>query len=50
MSDQMSSYFTVLRRTSYHKVAFEALFGTAVVNAQYLYMEYPGEEVQICQS
>lgn len=37
ISDQMSSYFSVLRRTIrwYHKVTFEYLFGTAVVNCYY---------------
>lgn len=35
ISDQMSSYHSGLRKTItwYHKVAFEFLFGTAVVNA-----------------
>ncbi|KAJ8930175.1 hypothetical protein NQ314_017039 [Rhamnusium bicolor] len=39
ISDQISSYHSVLRRTLrwYHKVAFEYLFGTAVVNARHLY-------------
>lgn len=39
ISDQMSSYFTVLRRStrSYHKVAFEYMFATSVVNALVLY-------------
>ncbi|KAJ8968382.1 hypothetical protein NQ314_002332 [Rhamnusium bicolor] len=39
ISDQVSSYHSVLRRTLrwYHKVAFEYLFGTAVVNARHLY-------------
>jgi hypothetical protein len=46
----MSSYFTVLRTIRwYHKVAFEAIFGTTIINAQNLYMEYTGEKVQICQ-
>ena len=39
ISDQMSSYHSVLRKTIrwYHKVAFEFLFGTAVVNAWNVY-------------
>jgi hypothetical protein len=38
ISDQMSSSLIVLRRTIrwYYSVAFEVLFGTAVVNAQNL--------------
>ncbi|KAJ8878480.1 hypothetical protein PR048_019058, partial [Dryococelus australis] len=39
LSDQMSSYSTTLRRTIkwYHKIVFEILFGTAIVNAFVLY-------------
>lgn len=35
----MSSYFTVLRTVrKYHKVLFEAIFGTVIINAQNMYM------------
>lgn len=39
LSDQMSAYFSVLRKSLkwYRKVAFEVLFGTAIVNAWVIY-------------
>jgi len=30
--------------TGHHKVAFAALFGAAIINAQNLYLEYNGEK------
>lgn len=49
LSDQMSSYFSVLRRSIrwYHKVAFEYLFGTSVVNALILYQISNNKKIQI---
>lgn len=42
LSDQMSSYFSTLRKTIrwYHKIAFEFLLGTAVVNSLVLYKQF----------
>ena len=42
--DQMSSYFTPLRKTIrwYHKIGFEFLLNTAVVNALIIYNEIRG--------
>lgn len=50
ISDQIRSYFTVLITVRwYHKLAFEAIFGTASINAENLYVEYTGEKIQIHQ-
>ena len=42
LSDQMASYFSPLRKTIrwYHKIAFEFLLNTAVVNSLVLYKMY----------
>ena len=42
ISDQMSSYYTVLRKTKkwYRKIAIELLAGTSVVNAWVIYNKY----------
>jgi len=49
VSDQMTSYFTPLRKTIrwYHKVAFQYLLGTAVVNSLLIYKELTGNKIQI---
>lgn len=49
VSDQMTSYFTPLRKTIrwYHKVAFQLLLGTAVVNSLIIYKELTGNKIQI---
>jgi len=49
VSDQMTSYFTPLRKTIrwYHKVAFQLLLGTAVVNSLLIYKELTGNTIQI---
>lgn len=49
MSDQMTSYFTPLRKTNrwYHKVVFQLLLGTAVVNSKIIYKELTGCNIQI---
>lgn len=49
LSDQMASYFSPLRRTIrwYHKVVFEILLNTAVVNAYLLFKTKTGKEIQI---
>ena len=41
LSDQVSAYYTCLRRSVkwYQKVAFELIFGTAIVNAYLIYKE-----------
>jgi hypothetical protein len=41
LSDQLSSYYTCLRRSIkwYRKVAFELVFGTALVNSYLIYKE-----------
>ena len=41
LSDQLSAYYTCLRRSIkwYHKVAFELIFGTSVVNSYLIYKE-----------
>jgi hypothetical protein len=41
LSDQLSSYYTCLRRSIkwYQKVAFELIFGTSIVNAYLIYKE-----------
>ena len=51
ISDQMASYFTPLRRTIrwYHKVAFEFMLNTTVVNALIIYQEITGNNVKIGQ-
>lgn len=47
----MASYFSPLRRTIrlFHKVAFELLFGTALVNALIIYKLNTGRAVQITE-
>ena len=42
LSDQLSAYYTCLRRSIkwYRKVAFELIFGTAVVNSYLVYKEH----------
>ena len=50
ISDQMASYFTPLRkiiRGYYHKVAFEFLLNTVVVNALTVYQEITGNNVKM---
>lgn len=51
ISDQMSSYFTPLRKTIrwYHKIAFQLLLGTAVVNSLILYKEITRKNIQISE-
>lgn len=51
MSDQMSSYFTVLRKSLkwYRKVCFELLFGTCVVNAWVVYNATTGSKVSMLE-
>ena len=42
LSDQLSAYYTCLRRSLkwYQKVAFELIFGTAIVNSYLVYKEH----------
>lgn len=42
LSDQLSAYYTCLRRSIkwYRKVAFELVFGTAIVNSYLIYKEH----------
>jgi hypothetical protein len=52
LSDQLSSYYTCLRRSIkwYRKVAFELVFGTALVNSYLIYKEnYAISKVTILQ-
>ena len=52
LSDQLSSYYTCLRRSIkwYRKVAFELLFGTALINSYLIYKEnYATSKVPILQ-
>jgi len=52
VSDQMASYFTPLRKTIrwYHKVGFEYLLNTAVINALIIYEEIRDEgHVQVAK-
>ncbi|KAL4148280.1 hypothetical protein QTP88_002557 [Uroleucon formosanum] len=51
VSDQMNSYFTPLRKSIrwYHKVVFQLLLGTSVVNALVMYKELTGKSIQISQ-
>ena len=51
LSDQMSSYFTPLRKTIrwYHKVVFEILLGTAMVNALLLYKTVSGQSMPVAE-
>ena len=52
LSDQLSTYHTCLRRSIkwYKKVAFELIFGTAVVNSYLIYKEnYAASNIQILQ-
>jgi hypothetical protein len=52
LSDQLSTYHTCLRRSIkwYKKVAFELIFGTAVVNSYLIYKEnYATSNIQILQ-
>nr|CAH7713899.1 unnamed protein product [Callosobruchus chinensis] len=49
ISDQMSSYFSVLRKSLkwYRKVCFELLFGTSVVNAWVVYNDAAGSKLSM---
>ncbi|XP_039280727.1 piggyBac transposable element-derived protein 1-like [Nilaparvata lugens] len=49
LSDQMASYFSPLRRTIkwYHKLAFEILLNTAVVNSWIIFNKLSGKKVQM---
>jgi hypothetical protein len=50
LSDQLSAYYTCLRRSIkwYRKVAFELIFGTAIVNSYLIYKEnYATSDVTI---
>lgn len=49
VSDQMTSYFSALRKTIrwYHKVAFHLLLGTSVINAMILHKQVTGKKIQI---
>ena len=51
ISDQMASYFTPLRKTIrwYHKIAFEFMLNTAVVNSLIIYQEISGKKIKIGQ-
>ena len=52
LSDQLSAYYTCLRRSIkwYQKVAFELIFGTAVVNSYLIYKEnYTTNNITILQ-
>ena len=52
LSDQLSAYHTCLRRSIkwYKKVAFELIFGTAMVNSYLIYKEnYATSNIQILQ-
>ncbi|XP_018573042.1 piggyBac transposable element-derived protein 4 [Anoplophora glabripennis] len=51
LSDQMSSYFTVLRKSLkwYRKVAFELLFGTSVVNAWVVYKKATNSKISVLE-
>ena len=51
VSDQMASCFSPLRKTIrwYHKVAFEFMLNTAVVNALIVCQEIIGNNVKIGQ-
>ena len=52
LSDQLLTYHTCLRRSVkwYRKVAFELIFGTAVVNSYLIYKEiYASSNIQILQ-
>ncbi|XP_022197351.1 piggyBac transposable element-derived protein 4-like [Nilaparvata lugens] len=49
VSDQMASYFSPLRKTIrwYHKVAFEFMFNTSIVNASFLYNKLSHKRMNI---
>ena len=52
LSDQLSAYYTCLRRSIkwYRKVAFELVFGTAIVNSYLIYRDnYAASDVTILQ-
>ena len=51
LSDQLASYFSPLRKTIrwFHKVAFELLLNTAVVNAYLLYNEEAVRRMQVAE-
>lgn len=51
LSDQMSSYNSALRKTVkwYRKIAIEVLFGTAMVNAHFLYKKITGVKMSITE-
>jgi hypothetical protein len=52
LSDQLSAYYTYLRRSTkwYQKVAFELIFGTAIVNTYLIYKEnYATSDMVILQ-
>jgi hypothetical protein len=49
LADQLASYSTPLRKTIrwYHKVAFELLLNTSLINAMLLYSKFTGKKVSI---
>ena len=51
LSDQLASYFSPLRKTIrwFHKVAFELLLNTAVVNAYLLHNEEAVRRMQVAE-
>ncbi len=51
ISDQMASYFTPLRKSIrwYHKIAFEYLLTTAIVNALVIFRKHNQNKVQIAE-
>ncbi|KAL7647192.1 UNVERIFIED_CONTAM: hypothetical protein RMT77_002450 [Armadillidium vulgare] len=51
ISDQMASYFSPLRKTIrwYHKIAFEFLLNTAVINSLIIYKEFQKQNQQIAE-
>ena len=51
LSDQLASYFSPLRKTIrwFHKVAFELLLNTTVVNAYLLYNEEAVRRMQVAE-
>ncbi len=52
LSDQLSAYYTCLRRSIkwYHKVVFELIFGTSIMNSYLIYKEnYTTNNITILQ-
>lgn len=51
LSDQMSSYFTPLKKTIrwFHKVGFFVLLGTAIVNSAIVYKKLNSKKIQIAE-